>query len=782
MPSIRIFGRGSSKEHDGLFEALFEGGPDATVVLNGEGRIILVNAQCERLFGYDRSELVGREIEMLVGEASREIHLAQRARFAADPSSSPMAAARAGGAVRKDGSRLQVQISLAFVRSSGAELLVVAIRDVTAQQRQIEQLIGVLKGLPDPVFTLTPEGRITHLNEAAVQATGIPRSSLVDSLFSECFTEKEKAVTFQRDLVATGKVNDFPLSFERLYGGATEVLVSGTVLRDAEGQAVGAVVAARDVTTANALTAQLAEAKKYLDNILQSSTKYSIVGIDLDCRIISWNEGGHRNYGYSAEEVVGKDMRLLHTPEDRASGAVDRLLKRAWEKGVAEGEFTRLRKDGSHFEASVVVTRRDDLAGRPIGYLLMSSDITDRKTAEEKVRQAALYARSLVEASLDPLVTISTEGKVTDVNEAMIKATGMSREELVGSDFTLHFTEPRLAQEGYRRVFSDGHLTDYPLTIRHRNGTRTEVLYNASVYRDLSGNVLGALAAARDVTRRKRLDEELEEAANILAAASSEIMATMAQVAAGARETAATVSETTAVAEQVKVAAYSSRSKAQTVRDVAQKAVSMAQRGRRLVDDSVTGMGRIQEEMASIARTVTGLSGQSEIIGEIIETVKDLAEQSNLLAVNAAIEAAKAGELGKGFDVVAREVKSLAAESKKATAQVRDILNDIQKATKAAVLAAEQGRLGVEAGVRQTSDAGEVIRHMAESIEDSAETAAEIASSSQEHVTGMDQISSAMDNIKQASEQNVSGLRQVEETLHNLHALGQKLKQLVEQY
>src|SRR6185437_10071117 len=124
--------------------------------------------------------------------------------------------------------------------------------------------------------------------------------------------------------------------------------------------------------------------------------------------------------------------------------------------------------------------------------------------------------------------------------------------------------------------------------------------------------------------------------------------------------------------------------------------------GRRAVEDSIDGMAQIRLQMELIAESIVRLSEQSQAIGEIIATVNDLAEQSNLLAVNASIEAAKAGEHGKGFAVVAQEVKSLAVQSRQATAQVRSLLNDIQKATGSAVSAAEQGSRVVEAGAKQS--------------------------------------------------------------------------------
>ncbi|WP_310650076.1 PAS domain-containing protein, partial [Colwellia sp. MB3u-70] len=126
--------------------------------------------------------------------------------------------------------------------------------------------------------------------------------------------------------------------------------------------------------------------------------------------------------------------------------------------------------------------------------------MTERKRAEEATQTASQYSRSLIEASLDPLVTISAEGKITDVNTATEKVTGAERASLIGSDFADYFTDPEEARKGYEQVFSKGYVTDYPLAIRHVSGKLTDVLYNASVYKDLEGNVRGVFASARDVT------------------------------------------------------------------------------------------------------------------------------------------------------------------------------------------------------------------------------------------------------------------------------------------
>ena len=133
------------------------------------------------------------------------------------------------------------------------------------------------------------------------------------------------------------------------------------------------------------------------------------------------------------------------------------------------------------------------------------------KPISDSAQQASQYARSLIEASLDPLVTINPDGNITDVNEATIKVTGISREALIGSDFSIYFVEPEKAREGYKQVFAKGFVSDYPLTIRHKGGELTDVLYNASIYKDVSGNVLGVFAAARDVTAQKQAEKQVAE-------------------------------------------------------------------------------------------------------------------------------------------------------------------------------------------------------------------------------------------------------------------------------
>ena len=236
---------------------------------------------------------------------------------------------------------------------------------------------------------------------------------------------------------------------------------------------------------------------------LVTSSDDAIMAKSPDGFITSWNPAAEKIYGYSSKEILGQHVSVLIPPShsDEFAHLLEKI-KRG--ERINHFETERKRKDGGLVDVALTVSPINDPAGRLIGISTIARDITGRKRTSQ-------YARSLIEASLDPLVTISPDGKITDVNDATVKVTGVSRAELIGSDFSTYFTEPEKAREGYRQVFAQGFVADYPLTIRHRAGTLTDVLYNASVYKDARGNVLGVFAAARDVTAQKRAERELAE-------------------------------------------------------------------------------------------------------------------------------------------------------------------------------------------------------------------------------------------------------------------------------
>ena len=298
------------------------------------------------------------------------------------------------------------------------------------------------------------------------------------------------------------------------------------------------------------------------------------------------------------------------------------------------------------------------------------------------------------------------------------------------------------------------------------------------------GDEIGILSAAfrRMVVTLRGSLAELATAVSHLSASAAEIQVATTQIATSAAETASAIQEITTTVEEVVQAADLSSRKAKEVSASSKRVAEVSREGRAAVQAATTGMERIREQMEQIAETVVGLGEQGQTIGGIIAAVTDLADQSNVLAVNAAIEATRAGEQGKGFEVVAQEIRNLSAQSKQATSEVRDILTGILRATGKTALATEQGSNAVQGGVQQTAQAGEAIRLLGEATERAAHVALQIEASSQQQLVGIEQIEAAMQNVAQSSAQNLASMRQMEDAARGLQGMGQSLKELTKQF
>ncbi len=270
----------------------------------------------------------------------------------------------------------------------------------------------------------------------------------------------------------------------------------GTSLKDEIGQ----LSRAFDKMTAEQKQAQdsLRQTSFYARSLLEASLD-PLVTISAYGKITDVNEATIKATGLSRGDLVGTDFSDYFTEPVKAKAGYQEVFSKGF---VTDYPLTIRHKDGHSTDVLYNASVYKDTHGNVLGVFAAARDIT-------LLKQTSQYARSLIESSLDPLVTISADGKITDVNEAAIKATGLSRGDLVGTDFSNYFTKPEKAKAGYQEVFSKGFVTDYPLTIRRKDGHLTDVLYNANIYKDTRGNVLGVFAAARDVTELKKAEAEL---------------------------------------------------------------------------------------------------------------------------------------------------------------------------------------------------------------------------------------------------------------------------------
>ena len=289
-----------------------------------------------------------------------------------------------------------------------------------------------------------------------------------------------------------------------------------------------------------------------LQSAIFNSANFSSIATDAKGVIQIFNVGAERMLGYTAAAVMNKitpadisDPQELIARAKALSVELGTSITPGFEALVfkaARGiediyELTYIRKDGSRFPAVVSVTALRDAQDVIIGYLLIGTDNTARKLVEEeqkksdqRLRDQQFYTRSLIESNIDAIMTTDPSGIITDVNKQMEAPTGCTRDEPIGAPFKGYFTDPERAEAAIKRVLSEKSVTDYELTARARDGKQTVVSYNATTFYDRNRTLQGVFAAARDVTERKRVEAELQQAEAVAESASrtkSDFLASM---------------------------------------------------------------------------------------------------------------------------------------------------------------------------------------------------------------------------------------------------------------
>jgi PAS domain S-box-containing protein len=493
------------KKAEARFRGLLESAPDAIVGVDATGRISLVNAQTERLFGYWRDELIGRPVEILVPDAVRGMHPGHRTRYFADPQQRPMGAGTQLAARRRDGTEFPAEISLSALDTEDGLLVSAAIRDVTDRQVAADaqsRLASIVQSSHDAIMGKTLDGVITSWNPGAVRLYGYTAEDMIGHGGEELFPpyrQQEEEQMLAR--IATGeRVEQHQTERIRADGSAVTVSLTLSPILDSTGKIVGIASISRDVGAQ-----QRAEAR--FRGLLESAPD-AIVGVDQTGRIALENAQTERLFGYGRDELVGHPVELLvpdairpSHPGHRAGYLAD-PLPRPMGAGM---QLAGRRKDGSEFPAEISLSTLDTEQGVLVSAAIR--DVTGRARAEAKFR-------GLLEAAPDAIVGVNAAGRIMLVNAQAERLFGYGRGDMVGEPVEMLVPHGvRVAHPTHRGgYFADPQQRPMgagkQLAARRRDGTEFPAEISLSALETEEGLLVSA--AIRDVTERIESQAERE--------------------------------------------------------------------------------------------------------------------------------------------------------------------------------------------------------------------------------------------------------------------------------
>jgi len=510
------------REREQRYRALVATSMDAVLLTIPDGRVLAANEAACRMFGFPEEEVIALGRSAIVDDTDPRLIPALEERVRVGRVRCELTFKR------KDGTRFPGEISsVVFSTPQGEPRTSTVIRDLTEQKKienglreSEERYRAVVEDQTETISRIREDGTLIFVNEVYCRFFGKTAEELLGKKWHP-MAVPEDVPYIKAQLRTLSPANPVVVIENRVYSGSGQIHWMQFVNRgffDAEGNLTDIQCVGRDISARKAMETALRESEELYRELFDKSADALMVFDAETLKIEDVNPKTQELYGYTRDELLSLTaLDISAEPEqsrasmsDVAGGNAQTVLLRDHKK-----------KDGTVFP--VEISPGMFSVGGQMKIIGAVRDVSEQKWAEGALRRVSAYVRGLIEASVDALVTIGPDGKITDVNRSTEDLTGLSRAELIGTDFSIYFTQPERARAGYQRVFQEGRVQDYGLELRHRDGHVTPVHYNASVYRDPAGHAVGVFAAARDITERKRAEDALRAKQEELHALASEL-------------------------------------------------------------------------------------------------------------------------------------------------------------------------------------------------------------------------------------------------------------------
>jgi PAS domain S-box-containing protein len=544
-----ISARQAAEKHlvqmEAKYRGLLEAAPDAMVVVDQTGEIVLLNVQAEKQFGYRRDELIGQRVKNIIPEGFAERLIADGTRSAAEALAQQIGTGIEISGRRKDGSEFPIEIMLSPLASPQGILVTAAIRDISVRKAAEKHLLqmeakyhGLLEAAPDAIVVVNQGGKIVLLNAQAEKQFGYHRDELigqrVKNIIPEGFAERliadgtRSAAEALAQQIGTG----IDLLGRRKDGSEFPIEIMLSPLASPEGILVTAAI--RDIGVRKAAEKHLAQMecrRRVVEEALRQSDEqyrmlldgvkdYAIYMMDPQGQIVSWNAGAERIKGYRADQIIGRNYSCFFPPADIERGRPEEILRMTAAEGQHEEQGMRVRKDGSRFLASVTFTALRDPAGHLRGFSEFSHDLSESKESGAKYR-------GLLEAAPDAMVVVNQGGEIVLLNVQAEKQFGYSRDELVGQKVKNIIPEgfaERLVADGTRTAadaLAQQIGTGIELSGLRKDGSKFPIEIMLSPLESRAGVLV--TAAIRDISVRKKSEEHMLKTARELKRSNDEL-------------------------------------------------------------------------------------------------------------------------------------------------------------------------------------------------------------------------------------------------------------------